>query len=224
MELLQGDRQVQADSTSSIGTYRQDVLPGTYTIRAFARGVRDTVFQRNVEVVGGQETKGDLSLEDLGTLFYVDDDALEEGDGSAAHPFRTIQEALESTSEGDTVQVMAGTYRGEPVELLSGVALLGAGPESTFLDGEGKRGVVRIARVQDVALEGFAIVGGRGQRGPSVTGEYQRPYGGILVEDSRHVRIVHITVVFTIALSTNHMLSSKLTPPSRAASLARIPP
>ena len=62
------------------------------------------------------------------------------------------------TSYGDTVRVGAGTYR-ETVELLSGVALLRAGPDSTILDGEGKRGVVRITRVQDAALEGFSIAG-----------------------------------------------------------------
>jgi len=47
---------------------------------------------------------------------------------------------------------------------------------------------VRIEDVQDVVVEGFAIIKGKGQE-RSVTGKSQRRSGGILVENSRHVRI-----------------------------------
>jgi|GEM_PF-2138610 len=139
VEIIQEDKTALVVSTDSTGTYRQPILPGTYTVRALVRGVRDTVVLKEVEVVGGGETRVDLSLEDLGTLFYVDDDALNEGDGSAALPFQAIQQALNATSEGDTVQVAArglprgagGTaQRGDPAGGRAGFYLPGWGGQT----------------------------------------------------------------------------------------------
>jgi hypothetical protein len=190
VELLRSEKVVQGVAADSLGTYRQSTMKGTYTVRVSARGAREAVIRHGVEVTGEKETRVDLSLEDFGTCFYVDDDALDEGNGSRDHPFRTIQEAMDVTGEGDTVRVMAGVYR-ELVVLVSGVTLLGAGPNATVLDGEGKRGVVRIVNVDDVMLDGFAIVGGYGRERQSVTGEYEQPFGGMLLENARQTRISH---------------------------------
>ena len=178
VEFWRGDEPVAASTTDSTGFYRQSLPAGEYTIKSSPRGVREEAV-RKVEVVGGEEVRADLALEDPGTCFYVDDDAPEGGDGSSERPFASIQAALEATSAGDSVRVAAGVYR-EPVELVSGVFLLGAGADSTVLDGEGKRGVMEIVGVSNVVVEGFAIVGGRGER-----------FGGIVVASSRNARVAH---------------------------------
>lgn len=192
VELLRDGKVAFTAYTDSAGGFRQSVPEGMYALRGFSRGMRDTVLHEEVAVSGGEEVAVGLILEDLGTRFHVDDDALEGGDGSAGDPFRTISEALAATSEGDTVQVAAGVYR-EPVKLLSGVTLLGAGPDSTFLDGEGKRGVVQITSVKNVVLEGFAIVNGRGRdmMQPSMAGDNQPPFAGILIGDAGNVWVAH---------------------------------
>ena len=43
--------------------------------------------------------------------FYVDANAIKEGDGSRNDPFRTIQQAADIAQAGDTVYVMPGIYR-----------------------------------------------------------------------------------------------------------------
>lgn len=42
--------------------------------------------------------------------FFVDDDFYIVRDGSAEHPFATIQDAINAASEGDTIYVFGGTY------------------------------------------------------------------------------------------------------------------
>ena len=170
------------------GEYEVDLPAGTYALHTSSRGVRKQILREKVEVDTGGEVVIDVVLDDLGSCFFVDDDAPKGGDGSRSRPFRTIQKAMESTSEGDTVKVAAGTYT-DPVELLSGVKLLGAGPDSTFIDGEGQRGpLVRIEKVQHVVLEGFAIVRGQGIEIP-ISGFTVERYGGLYVNNVQHVRI-----------------------------------
>lgn len=60
-------------------------------------------------------------------IWYVDDDALPDGDGSLAHPFQGLGEALAIAASGDTIHVQAGIYTEEEINL---------GPDSTLvLDG-----------------------------------------------------------------------------------------
>ena len=113
---------------------------------------------------------------DGGTHWYVDDDAQVGGDGSEERPFLTIQEALNASSKGDTVRLAAGTYS-QPLELVSGVTLLGAGADRTRVAGEAHFGLALRPFIQyferpgaeeglfsvglrDVAMEGFTFDGG----------------------------------------------------------------
>ena len=111
-----------------------------------------------------------------GTRWYVDDDAQTGGDGSEERPFRTVGEALKASGKGDTIRLAAGTYS-QPLELVSGVTLLGAGADSTRVAGEAHFGLALRPFIQyyerpgadeglfsvglrDVAMEGFTFDGG----------------------------------------------------------------
>ncbi len=85
-------------------------------------------------------------------------------DGTQAHPFNTIQEGLGVASNGDTVQVAAGTYY-ERITLKNGVQLLGAGAEVTFIDSTGQNDSVVTASniVSGTLLDGFTIMHGTGK-------------------------------------------------------------
>ena len=200
LELLKEGQVVQRITPDSTGAFHLTVLQGTYIPRAFARGVRDTVVSEAVVVSGGQEIVLDLELEDLGTCFHVDDDAPEGGDGTREHPFRTIAQALAVTNNGDTVQVAAGTYP-ESVELVSGVTLLGAGSDSTFIDGEERRApLVRMRNVQNVVLEGFAMVRGQGISLP-ISGFFTERHGGLYISSARHVRIARNLIAGNVSVA-----------------------
>ena len=102
----------------------------------------------------------------------VGDDVL--GDGSAVHPFRTITTGLGVAVYGDTVQVAAGSYdaaAGElfPIALKSGVALQGAGAETTTIEGDGAHSVFVAGGISEVALAGLTISGGYAAEGGAIT-------------------------------------------------------
>lgn len=106
--------------------------------------------------------------------------------------FSTIQGALDSAADGDTVLVAPGTYL-ETVDLLGKAVLLRseAGPERTVIDGGGQP--VYTVRVENgegpsTRIEGFTITGGVGRtffNQQSVTG----PGGGIRVHGASPVLV-----------------------------------
>ncbi len=115
------------------------------------------------------------ALQDRGTRFHVDDDAPSGGDGSGERPFGTIQQALNAVSYGDTVQLGPGVYR-RPVELVSGVTILGAGPGRTRVTGEAHWGLAQrpfiqyynglwAVKLRDVVMDGFTLE--EGERYPA---------------------------------------------------------
>ena len=87
-----------------------------------------------------------------GTTLYVDDDAPDGGNGSMNKPFNMIQDAVNASSDGDTVRVFNGTYY-ENVVVNKELTIVGNGSEVTSIDGGGKGDVVRIvAEDDDIAL------------------------------------------------------------------------
>ena len=111
-----------------------------------------------------------------GTHWYVDADAQVRGDGSEERPFLTIQEALNASSKSDTIRLAPGTYS-QPLDLVSGVTLLGAGADRTRITGEahfglalrpfiqyferpGKEEGLSSVWLRDVVMEHFTLDGG----------------------------------------------------------------
>jgi hypothetical protein len=96
-------------------------------------------------------------------------------DGSPAHPFDRIQEALEVAGPGATIFVQAGTYH-ETIDLLGKqIELTGFDPNDPnealwpVLDGGGNGPVVKFPRsAESCLLTGFVITGGKGQTGPAL--------------------------------------------------------
>jgi hypothetical protein len=90
--------------------------------------------------------------------------------GTAAHPFDRIQEAIEMAAEGASVIVRPGTYRENISFLGKRIALLGIDPDdpngtaSPVLDGAGTGPAVQFTRDEDpnCVLSGFIITRGSG--------------------------------------------------------------
>ncbi len=173
LELWRHGRLVLADETDDSGLARHWLPPGRYTLAAAPRGYES--FRRQVKVPAGGSVRVDAPLVDRGTRFHVDDDAPPGGDGSGGHPLGTIQEALNAVSYGDTVQLAPGVYRG-PLELISGVTILGAGPDRTRVTGEAHWGLARrpfigyynglwSVKLRDVVMDGFTLE--EGERYPA---------------------------------------------------------
>ncbi len=73
----------------------------------------------------------------LGTTVYVDQSAADGGDGSAAHPFRTVREALEVEQAFETISIGPGDYPvPSPWAIDATVTVTGADGGTTTLDGE----------------------------------------------------------------------------------------
>ncbi len=78
----------------------------------------------------------------------------------AEQQFTTIQSAIDAASDGDTINVVAGTYT-ENVVILPGkdnLQLIGAGSDVTTIDGNDS-GIVVIIASDGVAFSGFTVTG-----------------------------------------------------------------
>ncbi len=165
LELWRDGVLVLADETDGGGLARHWLPPGRYTLAAAPRGYQP--YRRQLEIPAGASAQVTAPLQDRGTRFHVDDDASPGGDGSAGHPFGTIQEALNAVSYGDTVQLAPGVYS-RPLELISGVTILGAGPDRTRVTGEAHWGLAQRpfigyynglwnVELRDVVMDGFTL-------------------------------------------------------------------
>ncbi len=86
-------------------------------------------------------------------------------DGTAAHPYNTIQEGINAAVSGDVVGVAAGTYF-ENVNLGEGIQLIGAERTSTIIDGGGLGTVVSMQNAS--LLRGFTIQHGSASFGAGI--------------------------------------------------------
>jgi parallel beta-helix repeat protein len=82
------------------------------------------------------------------------------GYGSLAHPYATVQKAVNVAGTGDVVHVGPGMFRGDVV-MKAGVSLYGAGASLTTLRGTGTERVITATNIgSDVTISGFTITGG----------------------------------------------------------------
>lgn len=103
------------------------------------------------------------------------------GDGPGN--YSNIQDAIDNTSNGDTIFVFNGTYY-ENILVNKSVQLLGENKNITIIDGDMKGDVVRVT-ADEVTISGFTVMNGG------------RPYpsffegGGIRLDSSSHSIISH---------------------------------
>lgn len=103
--------------------------------------------------------------------WHVDDDAPPGGNGSAAAPIRSITEAINNASPGQTIFVARGTYgprtTGETLPIgtrgpgLTGfvddIQLIGAGAEHTIIDAELEPGIAVVLNADGLRMSGFTV-------------------------------------------------------------------
>ena len=103
---------------------------------------------------------------DAATTYYVDDDNCPgPGTGTQADPFCKIQDAINSASDGDTINVAAGTYD-EYISIQKPVNLIGAGSAVTTLtySGTDKENIVMFGNnavptfSQGMTFSGFKLI------------------------------------------------------------------
>jgi len=112
--------------------------------------------------------------------------------GSIELPFRAIATAMANAGEGDTVQVLPGTYN-EDVVTKTGVSLVSNDADSTIIQGSGVGPVVLFnflgADGAGDRLEGFTITGGGGLRGGGVRIIFGSPTISSNVITGNHVMV-----------------------------------
>jgi parallel beta helix pectate lyase-like protein len=120
-------------------------------------------------------------------------------DGTPAHPYDTIQEGVDGAASGDKVQVAPGLYK-ETVLMKDGVSVVGSGPQSTFIDGNGlQNSVVTFDRTrQSPLLSGFTIKAGHGDQIAELSGVPVYAGGGVLILDSSAIVVGNVITQNTI--------------------------
>lgn len=102
-----------------------------------------------------------VRAEAVSSIIYVDVSNVNDPkeDGSAAHPFDSIQEGVDAAASGDTVQVAAGVYY-ESVQISkSSISLVGQ-KNDTIIDGKGTAPVgIRLYHSPPNYTEGVSISG-----------------------------------------------------------------
>ena len=154
------------------GAYFTDQNPVLATIRQSGR------IQANFVSIFGQLFVDDDATHDPGPADPDLSDPLE--DGTAEHPFDTIQEAIDRASDEMMILVSPGTYC-ETLDLLDkNLQLVGSDsepPAYPVIDGSGAGPVVRFAGGQDpnCLLTGFVLTRGAGDMAGAVYCESSSP-------------------------------------------------
>jgi hypothetical protein len=104
-------------------------------------------------------TWGDIAIE--ATTQHVDGSAPAGGDGSAAAPWTTIQQAVNASAPGGQVAVAAGTYV-ESVDVLKPVRIEGVCPDLVVIEGPAgaQRTVLVGAQADGAVLRRLTVTGG----------------------------------------------------------------
>lgn len=129
-----------------------------------------TIPQSPVPGAGSTATKFGVdampAVDPTGNAYYVSADGSANGDGSAAHPFATLQQAQHAMENGDikTTYVEGGTYNMSSTLTLtsadSGESFISSGGASNpaVLDGGGKlSNLISLSGANNVNIEGFSM-------------------------------------------------------------------
>ena len=100
-----------------------------------------------------------LSINNVsGITLYVDDNAPEGGDGSIEKPFKTIQDGINNSVNGDTLRVWEGVYY-ENVVVNKSLDVIGNRSTNTIIDGGDVVWIVEIT-ADHVNFSGFKLING----------------------------------------------------------------
>jgi hypothetical protein len=107
--------------------------------------------------------------------------------------YDSIASAVAVAAPGDTIQVAAGTYA-DPIVVPTAttpLTIVGAGRDTTVLDGEGLRTVLRIPAGVELTLQDLTITRGRGVRDGGVIGSGN---GGAIANEGGSITLRQVTV------------------------------
>jgi nitrous oxidase accessory protein NosD len=93
----------------------------------------------------------------MNKTIYVDDDARPPYDGTIQHPYKTIQDGVNNSSDGDTVFVYNGTYHESRIDINITINLIGENREYTIIDTNQDIDGLYI-RTNNVKISGFKII------------------------------------------------------------------
>src|SRR5262245_58531400 len=100
------------------------------------------------------------------TTYYIATTGNDANPGTAAQPFKTIQQGIAAAANGDTIQVAAGTYSERIVWNAKSLALQGAGAGQSIVDGAGAGTCLMLIDVPSTArIQDFTIQNGKGPLG-----------------------------------------------------------
>ena len=90
-------------------------------------------------------------------IIYVDDDATPPYDGTPEHPYKTIQDGLNNSIDGDTIYVYSGTYYESRIDINITINLIGENRDNTIIDTNQDIDGIYI-RANNVNVSGFKII------------------------------------------------------------------
>ncbi|KPL07663.1 hypothetical protein AMJ86_03520 [bacterium SM23_57] len=103
--------------------------------------------------------------------------------------YLTIQQGVNAASPGDTVMVDAGFYE-ENIQMTEGITLIGAGWDSTTIDGRGITDVISAVNVINIIIEGFTIQNSnQGGSSPGNIGIHLNPHASTGTKIVRYCRV-----------------------------------
>lgn len=132
----------------------KDIITGEILMKKFFIMISVAILYINIASVTFIGTS-QMMVDDK--VIYVDDDNTQgPWDGSAQHPFRYIQDAINVSETGSIIFVYNGIYC-EHVNITKSIYLFGERTESTIIDGDASGGVIEITGGIDIFIQNFTI-------------------------------------------------------------------